>query len=219
MNLKSNGLKEKIALGVSKELITGGFIYKKAKNEFILSRLGLSFIFNILQTAWSNHFTLSLRLYISHTPVEAVYKNILGHSDGLTIGNTLERISKSPDGKQIVNGSMFITIYQELDIEPAIETLIHYYNEFAKPYYLRYQTLEALDDIINNPPFDYCPAHVGGGFADRCMKGLIVARLVKNLNYENLVQTYDEAIKETMNSESIENYYKVREYLMYNRIS
>ena len=50
------------------------------------------------------------------------------------------------------------------------------------------------------------------------MKGLIVARLVNNPSYENLVTTYDEAIKETMNTESIENYYKVKEYLMYNRI-
>ena len=81
-----------------------------------------------------------------------------------------------------------------------------------------YDNLEALDDIINKPPFDHCPAHVGGNFDERCMKGLIVARLVSNANYENLLMTYDQEIKRTMNSESIDNYHKVREYLSYNSI-
>ena len=73
-------------------------------------------------------------------------------------------------------------------------------------------------DIINNPPFNHCPAYVGGNFDNRCMKGLIVARLADNPKYNELVEIYDEAIKETMNEMSIENYYKVREYLMYNKI-
>jgi hypothetical protein len=50
------------------------------------------------------------------------------------------------------------------------------------------------------------------------MKGLIVARLVNNQNYEKLVAIYDEEIKGTMNTNFIENYHKVREYLKYNKI-
>ena len=50
------------------------------------------------------------------------------------------------------------------------------------------------------------------------MKGLIVARLISNPNYDNLVTLYDEKIKGTMNTESIDNYQKVREYLTYNSI-
>jgi hypothetical protein len=72
---------------------------------------------------------------------------------------------------------------------------------------------------MNNAPFEHCPADVGSGFDGRCMKGLIVARLVNNPKYDDLVAIYDEEIKGTMNAESIENYYKVRDYLMYNRIN
>jgi hypothetical protein len=135
-----------------------------------------------------------------------------------TIGQEIGRIYKSPDGRAVVNGDMTIWLRQNEDVESAIETLEWYYNDIAKPYFERYDTLDAIDDIINNPPFDHCPAHVGGNFDERCMKGLIVARLVDNPNYDQLVATYDEAIKETENSMSIENYHKVREYLIYNRV-
>lgn len=56
-------------------------------------------------------------------------------------------------------------------------------------------------------------AHVGGSFGDRCIKGLIIAKLAHNHKYEYLIETYDEMIKKTMNDESIERYQKVKEYL------
>lgn len=136
----------------------------------------------------------------------------------LTLGQELDRIYKSPDGREVVNGDLAIWLRQDEDVESAIETFEWYYSDIAKPYFERYNTMNAIDDIINNPPFNHCPAHVGGNFDERCMKGLIVARLVDSPKYEQLVAIYDEAIKETMNAMSIENYHKVREYLMYNRI-
>jgi hypothetical protein len=59
---------------------------------------------------------------------------------------------------------MVILLIQDEDIEAAVETLKRYYEDIAKPYFDKYQTLAIIDDIINNPPFDYCPAHVGGNF-------------------------------------------------------
>ncbi|MDI9364936.1 MAG: hypothetical protein QM541_08290 [Flavobacterium sp.] len=214
----SRDIKEKIALLLNERLKQNGFVYKKTSNEFIISENDCIFIFNMLLTAWSDHYSLGVRLYISQKKVEKIYEDILGKSHKLTIGNSIERISKSSDGREVINGDMVILLIQDEDLEAAVETLERYYNDIAKPYFEQYQTLDAINDIMNNPPFEYCPAHVGGNFDDRCMKGLIVARLVDNPNYEHLVAIYDEAIKETMNTKSIENYYRVREYLMYNRI-
>jgi hypothetical protein len=214
---KSKEIKEKIALLLNDLLKQNGFVYKKTNNEFIRSENDCLFIFNMLLTAWSGYYSLEVRLYICQKKVEKIYEEVIGKSHKLTIGNSIERISKSSDGKDVVNGDMAILLSQDEDVDAAVETLKIYYEEIAKPYFERYRTLDAIDEIMNNPPFEFCPAHVGGNFDDRCMKGLIVARLVDNPNYNNLVAIYDEAIKETMNTESIDNYFKVKEYLADNQ--
>jgi hypothetical protein len=217
MNFKSKEIKESISKELGSFLSQDNFVYKKTSNEFVSEVNEFSFIFNILLTAWSDHYSLDVRLYISHKKVEMIFEEILGKkSYKLTIGDDIERIFKSPDGKLVVQGNMSILLLQSEDIEAAIETLKGYYVNIAKPYFKRYHSLDAIHDIINNPPFEHCPAHVGGRLDHRCMKGLIIARLVNSSDYEQLVMTYDEAIKRTMNQDSIENYYKVREYLIYN---
>lgn len=209
-------IREKLASQLNEYLAKDGFVYKKASNEFVSDKGSCLFIFNMLFTSWSDHYSLGVRLYISQKKVEQVYEHVLGKSHKLTIGNSIERISKSPDGREVKNGDMVILLIQNEDVEAAIETLKRYYSDIAKPYFEKYQTLAAIDDIINNPPFDYCPAHVGGNFDDRCIKGLIVARLINSPKFDHLVSIYNEKIKETMDMPSIENYSKVREYLMYN---
>lgn len=219
MDFKSKEIKEKIASEFGSFLSQDNFLYKKTSNEFVREENDFSNIFNMLLTAWSDHYSLDVRLYISHKRIEKIFESIVGKSHKLTMGNTIERIAKSPDGRQVVNGNMYILLLQSEDIDAAVETLNSYYSNIAKPYFKRYDSLEAINDIINNQPFEHCPAHVGGRLDNRCMKGLIIAKLINSPNYEQLVATYDEAIKKTMNEESIENYYKVREYLMYNRVT
>ncbi|MBV4360369.1 hypothetical protein [Pinibacter aurantiacus] len=219
MHLKSKEIKESIASQLGKYFMRDGFIYRKTDNEFVSTKGDFVYVFNMLLTTWSDCHTLSVRLYISQKKVEKIYETVLGKSHKLTMGNSIERICKSSDGKEIANTSMAIVLTIPEDIAAAVESLLMFYNEIAKKYYERYQSLLEVDEIINTAPFSHCPAHVGGNFDERCMKGLIVARLVHSEKYEELVQVYDEAIKETMNNESIDNYYKVREYLSYNRIN
>ena len=218
MNFKSKDIIKRIASGISEIMDQSDFIYKKTKNEFIRNINKDYFSFNMGLYSFGNEYSLNIQLRISNNRIEDLLEKIIGKSHRITLGNTIERIAKSPDGRKIINGSMFITLIQEEDIDSAIETLERYFTTIAKPYFAKYRTLEAIDDILNNAPFEHCPADVGGNFDHRCMKGLIVSRLVDNPQHNHLVSTYDEAIKETMNTQSIENYYKVREYLMYNRI-
>jgi hypothetical protein len=218
LTIKAKEVKEAIASGLGNKFKRDGFVYKKTINQFEKIQGDFTSIFNILITAWSSCYSIDVRLYISQKQIEKIYENIVGKSQKLTIGNTINRIYASPDGRKVVNGNLVINIYFDEDVEAAVESLKNYYNTIAKPYFEKYQDLKSINNIMNNAPFEHNPADVGGAFDSRCMKGLIVARLVNNPNYEQLVQTYDEAIKGTMDSESIENYYKVREHLMYNRI-
>lgn len=207
-------IKSKLSIQLLELIKEDHFVYNMKKNEFVSKKGKVSFILNMILTKWTNYYSLSIRLYISHNIVEDIYENILGKSHRYTIGNTIERISKSPDGREIINGNMEILLFQDEDIDSAVETLNGYYHSIAKPYYEKYESLANLNGIINNPPYDFCPAHVGGNFDDRCIKGLIIAKLLNVPEFNHLVTIYDEAIKETMNDESIENYYKVREYLI-----
>jgi len=215
---KAKEIKEIVSLGLDKVFSEEGFKFNKSSNEFRMQSEGFLSIFNMEQVAWSDHFSINVNLWISQKDIERILEKIIGRTrHKITLGDDIARISKSPDGRKIVNGNLAILLIHDEDIEAAIDTLKQYFFEIAKPYFAKYNSLQALDDIINNEPFSHCPAHVGGNFDERCMKGLIVARLVSNPKYNELASIYDEAIKETMSSESIENYYKVREYLMYNR--
>src|SRR5690606_26165865 len=126
MNFNSKGIKDKISSGLSRFLKQERFLYKKTRNEFVRVEGELSFIFNMLFSAWSDHYSISVRLYISHKKVEKIFEQILGKSHSLTLGNTIERITKSPDGRRVVNGDMAILLIQWEDIEAALDTLKGY---------------------------------------------------------------------------------------------
>lgn len=219
MILKAPEIKEKIAIPLIGKLSTDGFVYKKTTNEFVCRKGDYSYIFNLEQVAWTDSYSIDVNLYISQKQIEGILEKIIGKlRHKITLGQEIGRIYKSPDGREVINGDLPIWLREDEDVEAAIESLKWYYSDIARPYFGRFNSLEEIDDIINNPPFNHCPAYVGGLFSNRCMKGLIVARLVDNPNYEQLVSIYDEAIRETMNEEFIVNYYKVREYLMYSNI-
>jgi len=219
ITLKANEIKEIISLQLLEVLSDDGFVYKKTMNEFRKTVQGFTYTFNIDQVAWSTTFSLNVRLYISQKQIESILERIIGKQrHKITMGGDIGRIYKTTDGREIINGDLSIWLRQDEDLEAAFESLKWYYKAIAKPYFGRYDNLIAVDDIINNPPFEHCPAHVAGNFYERCMKGLIVARLVNNPDYEKLAAIYDEEIKGTMSEEFIGEYHKVRDYLMYNRI-
>ena len=220
MAVKAQEVKDRISASLTLQLITEGFTYKKSTNEYKRTDGDYTYFFRIEQVLWSDHYSINVHLEISHKKVETIVENILGKQrHKFTIGNTIDRIKASPDGRVVVNGDLGFVILFEGDIEAAIETLYEYYTNIAKPYFKKYSSLAALDDIINNEPFEHCPAQVGGMFYERCLKGLIVAKLVDNPRYGELVAIYNEEIKETFNEEFITAYQKVRDYLLANTIS
>jgi hypothetical protein len=214
MALKAQEVKDRIASGLTLQMITEGFTYKKSTNEYKRTDGDYTYFFRIEQVLWSDHYSIDVHLEINQKKIETVVEKILGKQrHKFTIGADIGRIKLSPDGRTIVNGGLQFILLFEGDIEAAIETLYQYYTDIAKPYFKKYSSLDALDDIMNNEPFAHCPAHVGGMFYERCLKGLIVAKLVGNPRYDELVAIYNEEIKETFNEEFITTYKQVRDYL------
>lgn len=215
ITFKPKDIKHHIVEHFGPLMTTEGYIYKKTDNQFICHRGNYTYIFNMLLTAWNLSYSLSIRLWISQKQIEDIYESIVGKSHGLTFGEEhIERIYYSPDGREIVKGDgLGIWLVNDEDVYNSTETLKTYYYKIAKPYFNKFTTLEAIDDFINNPPFEYSPAYVGAFLDDRCMKGLIAAKLVNNPNYKQLVGIYDELIKETESEESINNYRKVKSFL------
>lgn len=223
ITLKVKDIRKSIAESLGSIMVEDGFEYKKTTNEFICKKNNCTYIYNLLLTSWSTSYWLDVRLWIRQEQIENVYESILGKSHGLTLSqHMLERILYSPDGRQNGKGnSLTISIVSDDDIFPAIEGLKNYYIEIAKPYFGRFITLETFDNFINSPPFEYSPAYVGTNTNERCMKGLITAKLVNSSNYNNLITIYDELIKKTLSDvqpNSVMNYNKVKEYLAHNKV-
>lgn len=222
LTLKAQEIKDRISSELNLKFVTEGYTYKKSTNEFKRSIGNYTYFFSIDQLAWSDHFSINVRINISERRIEDILEKILGRQrHRLTLGGDIATIKFSPDGRKVVNQSLSIIILFEEDIVAAVETLYRYYTDIVKPFFERYDNLEAIDDIINNEPYNHIPAHFGGNCDDRCMKGLIVAKLVNNPRYNELVTIYNEEMKETFRDfrqEAIENYNKVRDYLKHNEI-
>lgn len=217
MILKAQEIKDKISAELNLKLITEGFVYKKSSNEFKRSDINHTYFFCIDQLAWSDHFSINVRLYISEKRIENILEKILGkRRHQFTLGGDIATIKFSPDGKEVVNQTLSIIVLFEKDIDAAVESLYHYYSSIAKPFFDKYITLKSINDIINDEPYNHIPAHFAGNFDDRCMKGLIVAKLLKSPYYDELVAIYDEEMKETFKDfrqEAIEDYNRVKSFL------
>jgi hypothetical protein len=215
--LKIHEIKNRISSELNSKFIQDGFKYIKSSNEFKCIVGHYTYFFSIDVLAWSDHYSVNVRLYVSEDRIEDVLEKILGKQrHRLTMGGDIGRIRFSPDGREVVNMSLSFILLFEKDISAAIETLYQYYLDIAKPFYTRYNSIETIDAIFNKEPFDIVPAHVHGTFDSRAMKGLILAKLVKNPRYGELIAIYNKQMPEIFKDfrqEAVENYYLVRDYL------
>jgi hypothetical protein len=218
ITLKVDEIRQKVSSHLSEKFNKDNFSFSKTNSWFIKSTEKFDQILYLLIHSRSDHYAIEPQIYIRYKQVEKLLKKIIGNTNGITMGDSISVIYNSPDGRKIVRNSMEILLLQNEDIESAVETIGQYYIDIAIPYFDKYIDIDSLDDIFNKPPFEYTPADVGGMTDDRCMRGLIIARLSNNPNYQELLTTYDQTIKRTMNQQSIDDYNKVKDYLNHNRI-
>ncbi|TCZ65207.1 hypothetical protein [Flaviaesturariibacter aridisoli] len=214
--LNSKEIKDRISAKLALKLSVDGFVYNKSSNEFKCTIENYTYLFCIDQLTWSDHFSINVRVYISERQIEDLLERIIGKQrNRLTLGGDIAILKFSPDGRQVIPKTLTILLLFEEDIEAAVETLYQYYLEIAKPFFERYNSLEKIDSLINSKPYNSIPAHFCGNCDTRCMKGLVVAKLTNNPEYNSLLAIYDEEIRETFKDfrkEAIETFNKVIEY-------
>jgi hypothetical protein len=89
--------------------------------------------------------------------------------------------------------------------------LVQIFFDIALPFYKKYSNLLVIDSLFNDPPYNEMPVLVQRTGGDRCMKGLIMAKLVERENYFELVKSFDDFIDNNRNF--LFQYNTVKKYL------
>ena len=117
-------LKSKIDGYLSDYLKNDGYLHNKSKGWFEAHSGKFRYIFYPVYTKWSDHIAIHLNIYLELTEVEQVFKQILGKSNFLTMGNDIGVIYNSDDGRKVINRGMPILIFQSEDSDAACESLV-----------------------------------------------------------------------------------------------
>lgn len=215
LTYKVNEIKNIVANGIGTKLVQDGF--KFYKSAFCYKKETSDNIYEISIPIYKMRFGIVVKtmLYVSNKAIEDFNSNLDEQNKRITLALEIHRFFNSPDGRTYKAGpSLDIIISDDSIVNFLFEKFNKYYQEIIKPYFESFTSLTDFDVAFNNPPFDYSPANVGTGGGERCTKGLIVAHLVDNPKFNELVDIYDLKILETYHSLSIQNYNKVKNYIM-----
>jgi len=217
MSVKVQDIKERISRALNSRLLPEGFVFKKTSNSFSRSVGNYTHVFVIDVLSWSDHFSIDVRIYISEKAIENLLEKIIGKQRySFTLGGDIGKLQFSHNGKEPIHRSLSIIILFEEDISAAADSLYLYYSSIAKPFFDHYNNVEKFDDIFNSEPHDNVPAYVVGNYDTRCMKGLIVAKMVNTPKYNELVLIYDQEMRTTFQNvrqEAIASYEAVKTFL------
>lgn len=205
-------VKEAIFNGVEKDFSDEGFKLIKSKDRFdLLSKKdGCRFIYSFLFHGRTSEIAIENFILIEHLETEKLYKVATDQKMSETIGNELGKIVRNPSGKMKDHSSQDIIIRSERDIEAANEDIRNYFKDVAIPYYQKNGNLKRIDEILNDNPTKVSVHANTQSF--RCMKGLIVAKLIGRENFDELLFEYDKKMR-TMSDLSKNRYEAVKKHL------
>lgn len=216
--IKIKNVKTKVYEELTDFFAKEGFVLKKTKNIFEKQEPEFKNMVFFSFTAFPNSISIDLSIYARFFEVEDIFTKITGDSDYATIGNEVGHIYNSKNGKDHKpTAALDFNISTQEEVEAVIDEIKLYYENIIHPYFGKYQNLEDLDQIFNNPPYHYNPIDIGGSFGSRCSKGLIIARLIGKNIYDDLIPIYDAEMIE-VSERAIKNYDNVKEYLKYNKV-
>jgi hypothetical protein len=126
-------------------------------------------------------------IYIRHNKVEELVTKF-SESDNkemITIGNDLSCIIYNCN--EPISKISFL-INDEFDIKNTVNKIVKLINTIGEDFFLKFRTIESVDYAINlNPESQTALLNVN---PSRCIRGLIIAKLVNNPNLNNLTKIY-----------------------------
>lgn len=188
MNLQE--LKDKFYTELAGVFISDGFKYLKSKGRFERLDEGIRYSYAFIFHSRTNEVAIESFIYIEHQETERIYKKATGHTTSSTIGNEVGKIIRNPDGLMKDFQSMDLIIETSKDLIKAIDQVVRVFYEVAIPYYNTFNSLDAIDRVLNDEP-DTISVHANAQFF-RVPKGLITAHLRDRQDLETLLAKYDE---------------------------
>jgi hypothetical protein len=193
MSQESRNLKEQFLVELSALLAVDGF-KRKGRREFFTQNVdGLVKVFQVICLDGKPGWRIQPNIGLRFDRVESIFHQTSGfepkyQKDTCTVG--------APAG--VIMGGTARTcefiIESDADLAPASKNVMQIFREIAIPYYTRWSILQEIDAALNNNPSERASYLRGGGAWFRCSTGLIVAKLVKRQNYDQLVALYSDAM-------------------------
>jgi hypothetical protein len=203
-------IKQKVFTNLESEFLEFGFKFSKSKDRYEKISNGCRLIYSFIFHKRSDEIAIEIFVLIEHIKTAKIYKKATGHSLSNTIGNEIGKIFRNPNGKMKDHTSENLTIQNEKDISQLEKDILQYFKKVAIPYYKSNGSLEKIDEILNANTNEIT-VHANTQYF-RCPNGLIVARLINRINYNELVSTYDMKMEDV--SDLFKNRYEsVKKYL------
>ena len=192
-----------------------GFQLKKSeKYHFIRKEEGNAHIFDLSFYNKSKGILIKPELRIKNKEIEDIYKantEIKGRPYK-TLGNHLLEIARYIDhGEETGNtnaGQRWI-VQNDEHLEKLISVIPDYLFEIMLPYFDSCSSVSKVDELLNKHPTELSVHHYL--FPSRANVAIIAAKLNNNPNYTDLVDIYDERMK---NSDTLflDEYNSIKEY-------
>lgn len=202
--MKIQDVKDKVTLELGDHFKEKGFSLKKANFEFVKKINKNNAIFWIGIHAKTEWFLVNPSVFLGCPQVNKIYNSALGIKSplsGSTCGYGIGNRFEHKRGRYSVD-----------DVQSLSETIVHLrkdFDEIALPWFDEVNTIETVDRYMNSrQDGKFKPMSV----SNAC-KGLIAAKLVKNLLFEEIFKDYYEFCVNAQSPKLSEPIKVVKKYL------
>lgn len=204
--MKTRDLEKLLLHGIKENLV--GFTTKMSDLTLNRKSKNQVDIMQLLVHVYGGYWQVTPHIYIRNREIEEYYDRLTNSTiDFVTIGGELSVLMT----KQL-NPSEPIkyNIATESQLNYCISDISQKMNSFGEEYFEKYNNLSALDKILNDQP-ELRSIHMIVN-PTRCIRGLIVAKLINNPKIENLIHIYSQKM-EDVNPESQTEFSKVLQWI------
>jgi len=181
-----------------------GNFFIKTTSDF---EYGIVFTF----TKWSDGFYMKPNLYLHYLPVDEIFKNATGFSNGfiyceagLIFGNSDFEITDN-------HAEILHRIENNNEIKNSRNQIYELYHKKIVPYFERFSHLNYLDEVFNSNPLRFTCSNYKN--FNRYSVALILAKLNKRNDYNELLEIYENEIQKSSNRKIQDRFFEVKEYL------
>ena len=200
--MKVQQVKKFIEERLIEKISSYGFKLKKSDGYFFVrkTKFGSQIIGGGVRN-YDPEFHTSCSVGIRFDEVEEIYSLIIGTSPRIALQSLT--LGKAYSEYLNVNNFSF-TIIKEEDVNKWVDEIVLFLDQFGFEFFDKYYSLADLDILFNND----IKHQMAGGFRydelNRACRGIIIAKLVNNPSYDEIIIKYRKIISEHSLKENFE---------------